>query len=885
MVLGPVACPSLIGRADELRELVARRLSAARGHGGLVLVAGSAGIGKTRLIRAFRGTLTGGRARFGIGYCSPSGNVPYAPLIEALTPLGCTPPLAPARTREDQIAALRDSIVQACSRHNAVLVLEDIHWADAATLNLLLRCLPSLESQRLLIVITYRSDELSDGAPIVPLIGQLTRYATSILLEPLKDEEMRRLLRGALGSNQSLHAHELDEIVQRAEGNPFFAQELLKNVLEHGTGADALPLTIRAAVHERLARLDAEALHVARSAAILGRSFQADVLARVCDRAFAEVLAALSRLREFQIVEERRAQPNSFTFRHALTRDVIYGTMLESEVRPVHARVLHMLEMEGNARAYDLGYHARMAGDAGRCVLYNERAGGEAEAVHAYADAVRCYEHAQELAPQPGIRCRLLAKAAAALSSEGKAEHALKLYAAAIAAAEDAGDGTRVAELRCAMAAEARRAGDCRRATSTLTQALDDATLRDGAVRARLSLNLAVCKLDQNDCAAARALIAGASQASGTPLYWAAASYAAAVGGDVAGVREASAHYIALCTSLGQGAALQARFNFAFNLCVLGADAEALAIFDATLPDLHALRLSSLELLACADAALIHARRGNVDEARKLVERGLAIPEPSSTAPITLAAAALSVASVLGNDELVARAVPESIVAWALRCGIDSALGRIAGPYARWLSLHGDPRAARALLARAIRTLRGPFGATETLLAAMELGSDATASAALELAPRAQALRDVPLYAATVAHMRAVDAYRARDDAAKTYAADAERLYKLLGWPLHAARCAQLRGDARAARDRRRRDADRLRGGPTLSARETQIAQLVARGASNRSLAARFTISERTVERHLTSIYRKLRLRNRTQLVAFIAHGEASAHPKPVAFL
>ncbi len=869
MVLGPVVCPTLIGRTDELRELVARRLSAARCHGGLVFVAGSAGIGKSRLIRAFRGTLEGGRARFGIGYCAPRGNAPYAPLIEALASLGCDPALAPARSHEEQMAALSDSLVRACSRRNAVIVLEDVHWADAATLNALIHCLPSLESHRLLVVATYRTDDLSDADPILPLIGRLRRFATSILLEPLKDEEMRRLLHGALGSDRRVRAHELDEIVQRAEGNPFFAEELLKNVLERRAGAkDRLPLTIRAAVHERLARLDAEAVHVVRNAAILGRSFQADVLARVCDRDSAVVLGALSRLCDFQIVEEQRLQTNAFTFRHALTRDVIYETMLQHEVRAVHSRVLHMLEMKGNARAYDLGYHARMAHDVQRCVLYNERAGDEAEALHAYADAVRCYEHAQELAPQPGVRCRLLAKAAAALSSDGKAEHALDLYAKAIAAAEEAGDGTRAAELRGAMAAEARRAGDCSRAISVLSQALDDATVHDAAVRANLSLSLAICKLDQNDGAAAKTLIAEASSASGTPLYWAASSYAAAVGGDLASLRETSARYLALCAALGQEAFLQARFNFAFNLCVLGCDEEALAIFDAITPELHVLRLSSLEVLACADSALIHARRGNVEEARKLVERGLAIPEPSSTAPITQAAAALTVGSILGDEELVAIALSESIVAWAFHSKINSALGRFAGPYARWLSSRGETRTARALLARAIRALHGPFGATETLLAAMELGTDATTSAALQLTSQMQAMSGVPLYAATVAHMRALDARRAHDATAKTYAVDAQRLYTLLGWPLHAAACAERSGVSSPVADRRANGARHARAISTLSPREAQIAELVAGGASNNSLAARFTVSRRTVERQLTSIYRKLGLRNRSQLVA-----------------
>lgn len=127
MVVGPVLCPSLVGRARELQSLVNARLAAARGRGGLVMIAGDVGIGKSRLVRAFRETLTGGRARFGIGYCREGGTAPFGPLIDALRLLKCVPPSAAAQSRAQQTASFADSLASSCRRRNAVLVLEDLN--------------------------------------------------------------------------------------------------------------------------------------------------------------------------------------------------------------------------------------------------------------------------------------------------------------------------------------------------------------------------------------------------------------------------------------------------------------------------------------------------------------------------------------------------------------------------------------------------------------------------------------------------------------------------------------------------------------------------------------------------------------------------------------
>ncbi len=877
MIMGPVLCPSLIGRTRELRDLADRRLAAAKGRGGLVLIGGDVGIGKSRLVRAFRETLTGGRARFGIGYCCESGNRPFGPLIDALKCLGSDPPLLAAQSKSEQAAAIGDALRRSCQRRNAVLVLEDVQWADAGTMGLLVHLLPSLGSLRLLIVATYRSDVLHDEHLAAPYVARLRRFASTIALEPLSDREVRRLVRLAASSVRLIPA-EQDGIVERAEGNPFFAEELLRSVLERRRSSrnEPLPLTIRAAVQERLAELDGSTLAIAQRASIFGRQFQSNILAEVSERPHGDVLVALRRLRELQIIVET-ASSDRFAFRHVLTRDVIYATMLAQEVRPIHARVLRLLEASAEANAYDLGYHAWAAADAERCVLYNERAGDEADTLHAYADAVRCYGCALEFAVAFDVRSRLLAKAAAATSRDGKSQEAVELYDAATAASEAVGDRRRAAELRGAMAVQARLACDNERAVAILTRALEALDPFDEGLRAELSLHLAFCKLNQADAQGADALLCTSASAAPPPLRWSVACYAAAVKGDIAAVRATELPYLDACLPSGRAAMLQARFNVGYDLCVLGADAEGLAILDAILPELRALRLPSLEVLSCANAALVHARSGDLKEARALVRRGLDVPERLTTGPITLAAAALTVGNLLGDEELIADAVSEDVIETAFRSKIDVALASIAGPYARWLWTHGEERGAREVLERALRELRGTLGATETLLAAIELGDDATVEAARCLAARVEATSGVPLYAATTAHVRALLAQRTGEPDAPNRAREAESLYRSLGWPLHAARCAELCGSSRSVVTFRKfRAAGDMRRTLSLSARETQIAELVADGISNKVLAARFTISQRSIEKHLTSIYTKLGLRNRSELVALMTRRKSA---------
>ena len=900
MIVRPLVCPVLVARRDELDELIERRRTAARGHGSVALVAGDAGIGKSRLVAAFRDTLSNGRAAIGVGLCREVGNIPYGPLADALRGLDPAAVLPIAPTRAEQLAAMLAGLRAICTRRNAVLIFEDLHWADDGTLSFLTHVLPELAAMRLLIVATYRSDEVHGGQAAARYVARVARDRGNahVMLGPLQPAETRSLIRYAIAGRATLDASAIEEIVERSEGNPFFAEELLKSALERRERSGVrseLPLTIRSAVNERLIGLEPGARRLLVLAAVLGRRFEAEFLAEIADRPLCDVLDVLHRVRDLQLVDELRtpAQAIAYAFRHALIRDAIYDEMLALELRPLHARILTALERQAAAAANDLGYHAWAALDAERCVRYNERAGDEADALHAYADAVRCYERAMHGARDDAVRRRLLEKAARSCARDGKPARAMHLYEAAAEACERSGDPARVVELYQSMSSEARLAGDNERAMAILGRALYALPAADATSRATLSLTLAFLHLDRGETSKAAQLIGEAGAASHTPVYYNTRGYAAMVNGDVEGVRTASAHHVELCAELGADRVLRARFNLGFALCVLGADADALDLLETILPELRERRLSSLEVLACANAALIHARAGRLRAGRALVERGLAIPEPATTGPIALASAALEIGRALSDETLVARSVSVELIEAAFVSRINTTLGRLAGPYARWLDAHGDRRGATDVLRRAMRALTAPGGATETIVAAVELGDEATRRNALAFLPAIEGASSVPIYAATALHVRALDASRAGDGAeARAHALRAGARYRELGWPLHEARCLELAAEPEAAAaaylaadasaDVRRLESRRPEPAATslaLSRRELQIAALVAAGTPNKGLAERLDVSQRTVEKHLTSIYGKLGLRNRSELAAFVARVDPSRAP------
>jgi DNA-binding CsgD family transcriptional regulator len=513
---GRVASPTLVGRVEELGVLEAAQGRAANGEPAVVLVGGEAGIGKTRLMAELteRRHTTG--ARVLAGGCLPIGGdgLPYAPIVEALRPLPGE--LGVGAVREligpswSELARLLPSLGEPASgpagqaaqarlfelllgllgrlgeQAPLILVVEDLHWADRSTRQLLAFLVRNLRSERLLVVVTYRSDEPHPDR-LGPYLAELGRGGRVERLE------LARLDRAATvaqltGILDAIPAADLVEAVfVRSEGNPFFTEELLAAVR---AGSGGLPVTVRDLLRGRVKGLPEQPRRVLAVAAVAGRQVPHRLLATVAGLDDQQLEGVLRQAVAQQLL---LAEPGEggYQFRHALIREVVDADLLPGERARLHAGYAHALaeqpELAGDAPAVaaaELAAHWDAAGELVRALPARVQAGLAAERARAFAEAWRHYERALELwerVADPGRpagldRVGLLARAAAAAAFTGAAGDAVGLLQDALSRVDPAAEPVRAAVLLARLGEVRRIAGDEAGALAALTQAEQQVT-------------------------------------------------------------------------------------------------------------------------------------------------------------------------------------------------------------------------------------------------------------------------------------------------------------------------------------------------------------------------------------------------------------------------
>ena len=475
-----VSSPDLVGRGGELEELREVLDAAAAGQAGFALVAGESGIGKSRLVSELAAAAERAGARTLIGECVElsAGEIPFAPIASAfrrlarefdgdltaelgpvVTELAAVFPELGASTAVVQPAAL-DSMGQArlfelmlrllqrlSEEQPLVLVVEDLHWGDRSTRDLLLFLARNLRDERLLVIVTYRSDELHRRHPLRPFLPQLEsmRTVARIDLVSLSRAEAAAQIERILGHEPA--AATLDAIYERSEGNPFFTEELLA-ASPAGEPGGALPATLRDALLLRVEMLSPEAQELLRIAAAAGRRVQHRLLAEVTELPERELLGALREAVEAQLLVE--ASDDSYEFRHALLREAVYLDLLPGERGKLHGALGHALEREprlGGQRgavAAELAAHWYAAHELRRALGASIDAGFEAERRYAFAEAQQHLERALELwdtvedaeAVRERSRVELLRRAAEAAHQAGDPERAVALAREVVAIAD-----------------------------------------------------------------------------------------------------------------------------------------------------------------------------------------------------------------------------------------------------------------------------------------------------------------------------------------------------------------------------------------------------------------------------------------------------------------
>jgi DNA-binding CsgD family transcriptional regulator len=468
-VASRVSSPVFVGRGDELSQLISAMTLARENTPSLVLVGGEAGVGKSRLI----GELTAHAAANGdgilIGQCVgfDEATIPLLPVIDALRSLGdgaqdllatvgASASAAPGRPAASVHPLVLDRLAEAAQSDAIVLVVEDLHWADRSTLELLAFLARRLRDERILVIATFRSDEVDRHERLRRFLAELATASGAQRLElgRLTRAQTREQLAGILGDAPPEPL--LDAVFARSEGNPFFAEELVAAAQEGGEG---LPASLRDMLLARIHALDASAQAVVRIAAVGGHEVHHELLATAADLAEPELSDALrSAVREHVLV----AAGEGFAFRHALFSEAAYGELLPGERARLHAAFAGALEARpdlagGNTAtvAAEIAHHWLRAGDDPRALAAAVRAGAEAERVGALAEAADHDRRALALwdaVPDPerraGIdRVTLLARAARAAAWTGNAAEAVELVDAAIALHDDAAEPVRLARL------------------------------------------------------------------------------------------------------------------------------------------------------------------------------------------------------------------------------------------------------------------------------------------------------------------------------------------------------------------------------------------------------------------------------------------------------
>ncbi len=909
MIVRPVLCRPFVGRRDELAYLRERRRDAGSSRGGLVLIAGEAGVGKSRLIAEFCRALAYSRWRIAHGPCTEFARRPYGPILDLLSrldPGGVR--LAPAESKRQQLDAIVDRIAALAARTALILVVEDLHWADAATLDLLAHLGPKLQRMRALVLASFRPDDLHPDHPATAGLAKITRASRAgrIDLAPLAGVELRTFIDEAL-SEFTLPDATRRAIALAGEGNPFFTEELLKSAVERGVrrGENVprreLPATVKATLLERLRPFDDEERRVVTQAAVIGRTFGVELLATTIGREPLSLLPALRRARDFQLLEE--LAPMIFRFRHGLTREAIYGDFLGSEVRPLHRAIALALEgAEGEPPLEGLAYHWWAAGDGPRTLRYNELAGDAAVRVHAHEDAVAFYERALEAhGIEAFVRGAILEKIAERRLALATPEEGYAVMQAAADVFRDAGAFEREAGCRSNAAILAYVIG-LSKPSAPLEAMLAHLGDADEPARSRVHLGLAWLDATFGFPTSAKTHLdrverAALSEPDVALRFHNVAAFVAMLVGDLDTFREEHAEWVDCARRSSSVRALtSARINGAQAFAFFGLHERAQEELDRTLRIAREARMPQTEQGCHAFAAMCHILSGDLARAREDVD---AVP-PTTDNHVHAAMAVgwgTLVAAYLGDETMIAT--------WFDGVDLHGAKPEpeYGAGFAEILVRRGRRDEAAALLERVVPDCEIVRGNVFTLLAVARYGRRGELARAREHLVRAAAGPSETVERPALALFDALVLLRDGDpDAARAPALEAAEGLRRLRIPLLEAAAREAAGDAAGALALFRRcgatsDVRRLSGGavpvpepaaapvprpaPTpanaqepavaLSVREREIAVLAARGQSNLEIARDLEISHKTVEKHLGSAYQKLGVTSRRELRAHVA--------------
>lgn len=403
---GPLGAPpapgALVGREEELAGLRTDLDAARAGRAAAVLLAGDAGIGKSRLVAALAAEAVAAGGRVAVGRCLDAGDaaLPYLPFSEVLAalpgdagtvrpalrgllpgPAGDPAPAGWDVGRLQVFDAVAGALREAAATDPLVVVLEDLHWADRSSRELLSYLLARLGSQRLLVLATYRTDDLHRRHPLRATLAELVRLPAvrRAVLSPLPDDAVLELVRDRSAGPGGTDEATLRRIAARSEVNAFYAEELV------AAGSDGLPGGLADLLLTRLDRLSTPAREVLRVASLAERRIPHDLLRDAAELSPGELDAGLREaVSHHVLVPVPGDRGEAYAFRHALLRKAVHDNLLPGERVRLHGRLAGLLadrEDEPGVAA-ELARHAMAAHDLPRALAASVRAAREADRRH-----------------------------------------------------------------------------------------------------------------------------------------------------------------------------------------------------------------------------------------------------------------------------------------------------------------------------------------------------------------------------------------------------------------------------------------------------------------------------------------------------------------------
>jgi len=439
-----------VGRGAELTQLTSSFERAREALAQVVAIVGDAGSGKSRLIYEFKQRVANEPIAYFEARCSAlSQNIPFAPMIDMLrqhfgivssdplremchkvyaavaaledAPETLHPHLcrmlgihddgpanvAPEEQRQMAFESVAKLVGLTSQRRPVVMILEDLHWMDDASRQMIALAVAKMHSTPVMLVVSHR--------PEYQPAWRSSAALTHLNLRPLLDEDVSAIVRSVAGGRLPTALEE--RIRATAEGNPFFAEEITRTLVENGyllRGDDhirltrpaddiGIPDTVQELIGARLDRLGPEAKRVAQVAAVLGRQFRSTQLAEILAGERVDVARELDRLERRGIVHRKNVlAPDEYRFGESLVQEVAYEALLLRERRSLHERIGTLLERESDgrdpARLALLAHHFARGDDRRKAITALLQAAHAAEALPSYSDAIAFYRQAWELA-------------------------------------------------------------------------------------------------------------------------------------------------------------------------------------------------------------------------------------------------------------------------------------------------------------------------------------------------------------------------------------------------------------------------------------------------------------------------------------------------------